>query len=434
MPIKTLEEYLKQTTPKTTEQQATKPKYRMIGFYKETEFQETSIGKIPKEWEIVKLKEILSLEYGKGLPKKNRKPGNIPVVGSNGVVGYHNRALVKGPGLVIGRKGTIGAVTFVDMDFWPIDTTYYVKLKRSNIYFKWLFYQLINLNLRRLYLADVVPGLKRELVYSFWTPLPPLEEQWGIAEILSSVDESIEATERFIGGLERLKRGLMQELLTKGIGHREYKQTPIGKIPKEWNITILSKVASINEKPINIKNVKGLVARIPMELIPDDSIYARYELVDFNNVKSYVVAKAGDILLAKITPSFENGKQGIVPEDVPNGVAFATTEVYPITPRQINRMFLFYLLKWKRYRKLLEYKMTGTTGRRRVPRKALENLLIPLPSLEEQKHIATVLSTIDKWIESEKKRREKFERLKRGLMNVLLTGRVRVRVASGSSG
>ena len=220
----------------------------------------------------------------------------------------------------------------------------------------------------------------------------------------------------------------MQELLTKGIGHKEFKETPIGKIPKDWEITKLRNVAKINESKINVKSLEGEIARIPMELIPNDSIYAKYVLMPINEVKSYTIAKAGDILLAKITPCFENGKQGIVPNDVPHGIALVTTEVYPITPINIERLFLFYLLKWSRYRKLLEYKMTGTTGRRRIPKKALEDLVIPLPPLEEQKHIASILSTIDKWIELEKKRKEKLERLKRGLMDLLLTGKIRVKV------
>ncbi len=201
----------------------------------------------------------------------------------------------------------------------------------------------------------------------------------------------------------------------------EFQETLIGKIPKEWSITKLRNVAKINESKVNIANLEGKVARIPMELIPDDGIYTKYVLMPINEIKSYITAKAGDILLAKITPSFENGKQGIVPDDVPHGIALVTTEVYPITPINIERLFLFYLLKWRRYRKLLEWKMTGTTGRRRVPKNALENLLIPLPPLSEQWGIAEVLSTVDRAIEKTEKLIERLERLKKALMQELLT-------------
>ncbi|RLE04455.1 MAG: hypothetical protein DRI99_03870, partial [Candidatus Aminicenantes bacterium] len=93
------------------------------------EFKNTEIGRIPKEWEVVRLGEVFSLEYGKGLTEKERENGEYPVYGSNGVVGYHSQYIVKGPGIIVGRKGTIGAITWSDRNFWPIDTTYYILLK-----------------------------------------------------------------------------------------------------------------------------------------------------------------------------------------------------------------------------------------------------------------------------------------------------------------
>jgi type I restriction enzyme S subunit len=185
-----------------------------IVFRKETEFKDTEIGKIPKDWEVVKIDKILSLEYGIGLPEEYRKKGPYPVVGSSGVVGFHNEAKVKGPGIVVGRKGTIGAVSWIDQDFWPIDTTYYVKLKRNDIFLRWLFYKLIYLNLPRLQLSDVVPGLKRELVYSLKMALPPFPEQQKIAEILSILDKKLELERKRKEKLERIKKGLMELLLT----------------------------------------------------------------------------------------------------------------------------------------------------------------------------------------------------------------------------
>jgi type I restriction enzyme S subunit len=178
------------------------------------EFKDTEIGRIPKEWEVVRCSKIFSLEYGKGLPEKERTPGKYLVMGSNGIVGYHNQALVKGPGIIVGRKGTIGAVTWVDSDFWPIDTTYYVKIKITNISLKWLFYELTYLNPAKFHLSDVVPGLKRELVYSLRLPLPPLPEQQKIAEILFTVDKKLELERKRKEKLERIKKGLMNDLLT----------------------------------------------------------------------------------------------------------------------------------------------------------------------------------------------------------------------------
>jgi len=205
----------------------------------------------------------------------------------------------------------------------------------------------------------------------------------------------------------------------------DFKQTPIGKIPKEWQVVKLKQVATVSGNNSLVDRIKRFrqVARVPMEYVPENGLFVKYLMIDANKVKSYVVAKAGDILLAKITPCFENGKQGIVPLNVPNGVVLATTEVFPITPEleKINRLFLFYILKWEKYRKLLVFKMTGTTGRRRVPRQALENLLFPLPPLEEQWGVAEVLSTVDRAIEKTEELIGRLKRLQKALMQELLT-------------
>jgi len=199
------------------------------------------------------------------------------------------------------------------------------------------------------------------------------------------------------------------------------KNTYTKNILKEWPCIKLKEVAKIrsNKKVKEIENV----ASIPMELIPDSGIFADYRVVPIEQVKSSTYCEAGDILLAKITPSLENGKQGIVPFDVPNDFALATTEVFPIAPEEdkIDRFFLFYLLKFDKFRQKIIASMTGTTGRQRASKKAVENLLIPLPPLPEQRKIAEILRTVDEAIEKTDLAIERTERLKKGLMGRLLT-------------
>ena len=198
-------------------------------------------------------------------------------------------------------------------------------------------------------------------------------------------------------------------------------------VPKEWKVLKLYEVASVRGSSkirahINRRHYRK-IAFIPMDLIPQEGIYCNYELRDPEDIRSYVYCRAGDILLAKITPSFENGKQGIVPLDIPGGFALATTEVYPIAPDEtkIDCMFLFYLLKWHPYRKYLEHRMRGTTGRRRVPRDALLNLNIPLPPLDEQRKIARILYTIDEAIAKTETIIFRVEELRRALLDYLMT-------------
>ena len=199
-----------------------------------------------------------------------------------------------------------------------------------------------------------------------------------------------------------------------------FKETSIGRIPEDWEVIRFQEVADIRSNRSKLE-VTDKVAFIPMELIPDDDIYADFEIRDFNKVSSYTYCEAGDILLAKITPSLENGKQGIVPSNIPKGFALATTEVFPIVCRNVERMFLFYLLKYPKFRKILESSMRATTGRLRVPKEALLNLKIPLPKFDEQQKIAEILSTVDEAVQKINEIIAKTERLKRGLMQELLT-------------
>jgi type I restriction enzyme M protein len=119
---------------------------------------------------LVRLKDILSLEYGKSLPEESRVVGKIPVMGSNGIVGYHNKDLIKGPAIVVGRKGSAGKVIYETNDCFPIDTTFYV-INKSKYPLKMMYYLLLTLPLSELANSMGVPGLNRNDAYNLKVPL-----------------------------------------------------------------------------------------------------------------------------------------------------------------------------------------------------------------------------------------------------------------------
>ncbi len=144
------------------------------------------LGEIPVGWYVQKVGQVLELKYGKGLKEGDRVSGNIPVYGSNGQVGWHNQILTKGPGIIVGRKGNPGTVTWSPTDFFAIDTTFYVEptgLIRSMPY---LFYALQLLDLPSLGADSAVPGLNRNMAYMSDILVPP-----PIA--ISSFDKYIES-------------------------------------------------------------------------------------------------------------------------------------------------------------------------------------------------------------------------------------------------
>ncbi len=193
-------------------------KNKETGFDTSNKFKKTEIGWIPENWEVKRLGEEIELCYGKRLIGDKRVSGNVPVYGANGIIGYTNKALVKGPGIIIGRKGSVGEVRFSKTDFWPIDTTYYVKLKSKGDITFW-FYFLSNINLTQLSSHSAVPGLNREQVYQIKKGIPPLREQHTIAKVLSDMDSEIEAVQAKMDKLKQIKQGMMQVLLT---GNKTY--------------------------------------------------------------------------------------------------------------------------------------------------------------------------------------------------------------------
>jgi type I restriction enzyme S subunit len=138
-------------------------------------FEASELGEIPKGWKTLSVGDICEFAYGKSLKASLRKPGNVPVMGSNGQIGWHDTPLVKGPGVVVGRKGNPGIVTWVNSDFHPIDTTFYVVPCLAWVPLIYLHYALTGLNLPLLSADSAVPGLNRNIAYMSWLLLPSRE-------------------------------------------------------------------------------------------------------------------------------------------------------------------------------------------------------------------------------------------------------------------
>ena len=213
---------------------------------KQIKFKDAEIGMIPEDWEKKNLGEEIELCYGKGLPKKNRIPGPYPVFGSNGIVGSHNEFLVEGPGIIIGRKGSVGEVKFSKNNFWPIDTTYYLKVKKKGSIDFW-YYFLLTLKLNRMNSHSAVPGLNRDMVYELKKKIPDEKEQHRIAKILSDLDSKIELLQKQNKTLEAIAQAIFKHWFVdfefpneegkpyKSSGGEMVLNEELGKeIPKGW--------------------------------------------------------------------------------------------------------------------------------------------------------------------------------------------------------
>lgn len=206
-----------------------------------------------------------------------------------------------------------------------------------------------------------------------------------------------------------------------------YKKTEIGIIPKDWSV---QKFGELFEQSIPRKKIKinDIVSFVGMQDVSESAQLLNQHLVKVNEVKNgFTFFEKGDVLVAKITPCFENGK-GCLTNNLITDVGFGSTEFHVLRANQnSNSQFIYYWTVNSTFRNKLELDMVGSAGHRRVPLSSIRNYLIPLPTSEaEQKKIATVLSDTDALISELEKLIEKKQAIKTATMQQLLTGKTRL--------
>lgn len=168
---------------------------------------------VPKAWRVLALEQVATLQRGFDLPIQDRREGTIPVIGSNGIDGYHDSGKIKGPGVITGRSGSIGFVYYTNSDFWPLNTTLYVRDFHGN---QPMFVRLLleSLRLERFSAATGVPSLNRNFVHPTSVAIPLPEEQERIVFIIEKQNAYIDSEEAYLRKLRALRDGLMSDLLT----------------------------------------------------------------------------------------------------------------------------------------------------------------------------------------------------------------------------
>jgi len=164
-------------------------------------------------WVDTTFKNFITIQRGHDLPVQSRNPGTVPVMASNGIVGWHDEAKCTGPGIVTGRSGTIGKVFYLQEPFWPLNTTLYVTDMKGNVP-NFVALVLASMRLETYAGGSTVPSLDRKVLYGVRVVIPSPDEQQRIVEILSSMDDSIQATQQTIVEVKNLRSGLLSDLLS----------------------------------------------------------------------------------------------------------------------------------------------------------------------------------------------------------------------------
>lgn len=212
------------------------------------------------DWQETTVGTFCPFLYGKGLPETVRKPGNIPVVSSAGIIGSHDESLVKTGGIVIGRKGTVGSLTLLDRPFWPIDTSFYVPDGPKQRDLRFTFYLLKTLGLHKMNSDSAVPGLNRDNAHQRIICVPELKEQKSIAAVLGALDDKIELNRRMNATLEAMARALFKswfvdfdpvrakmegkqpfgmDAATAALFPSRFVSSALGDIPEGWNVGVI---------------------------------------------------------------------------------------------------------------------------------------------------------------------------------------------------
>ena len=294
------------------------------------------------EWRETTVGEFSPFAYGKNLPEKKRENGPYRVYGSNGPVGFHNKPLVEESGIVIGRKGTVGAVHYTAQPFWPIDTTFYVS-RANHRDLRYTYYLLKSLGLENMNSDSAVPGLSRDAAHARKILVPELHEQRAIAHILGSLDDKIELNHRMNHTLEAMARAIFKHWFIdfefpndngepyKSSGG-EMIDSPLGPIPKGWRIVKIKSLGNIvcGKTPPKKQRVFYENASIPFIKIPDmhNQVFAvnsndtlsceainimRKKLLPANSICVSCIATVGEVVITS-RESFTNQQiNSIVP-------------------------------------------------------------------------------------------------------------------------
>jgi type I restriction enzyme S subunit len=413
-------------------------------------FKHTEIEMISNDWKVVKIADICKVKRGAS-PRPIGDPSYFSDIGrgwiriSDVTETYkylrktsqylskkgEGRSVKVNPGdLIMSICATIGKPIILDMEACIHDGFVWFSELSKDVNAEYLFYVLqkneITFSSKRQ--TGTQGNINTTLVGKTPLPLPPLPEQKKIAEILSTVDEVIQKVDEATEKTQKLKKGVMQELLTgrlhvvdgrQGKAKREFKETEIGRIPEEWEVVQLENVCK-QRNEITQPTGKGLFKFIGLEHIESGENKVTSFGMDSSVRSSKFKFYKDYILYGKLRPYLD---KAVITEF--EGICSTDLLVLSSENKEIDSRFLIYTIHTDRF---ISHAISHTSGTNypRTSWKAISKFKFGIPPLPEQQKIAEILSTVDKKLELLRQRKEKIERIKKGLMDDLLTGKKRV--------
>jgi len=340
-----------------------------------------------------------------------------------------SRILPKNTVLIVCIGSTIGKIALTDKDSVTNQQINSIICNKDSVEPEFVYYSILFRSslLKSFSGIAAVPIVKKSLFEQFKVPIPPVSEQKAIIQVLGIVDSAIELADTVIAKTERLKKGLMQQLLTRGIGHTEYKETKLGKIPRDWLVKRIGDVCKVvtggtpsTQHPEYFGgNVKWLKSGDIKKLYMYDTEEKITQLgIEKSNAK---IHPACSVAIALSGRGQTRGRTTVLKEPM----ACSQSVAIMILNSELKPEYLHYNLS-NRYMEIRN--LTGNLDRSGLNLSIVSDIQIPVPSIAEQEEIALVLITVDKRIELEKEEKMRLGHIRQGLMDLLLNGKIRIKV------
>ena len=294
------------------------------------------------DWQTLPLGDALTFQRGFDITKVEQREGLYSVFSSSGPKTTHAEFKAHGPGVIIGRKGSLGTVFYSDGDYWPHDTTLWVKDFHGN-HPRFAYYFLQTMGFERLDAGASNPSLNRNHIHTIPVLWPPLPVQRRIASILSAYDELMENSQRRIRILEEMARALYREWFVdfRFPGHEKLPRvaSPLGDIPRGWAVKKLADVAEVNSAQINARNAPDELHYIDISSVSPGQIdtITTYAFADAPG-RARRIVQHGDVLWSCVRPNRRSHAQVMHPE--PNTIA--STGFAVVTARKVPFTFLYF--------------------------------------------------------------------------------------------
>ncbi|HOP93656.1 MAG TPA: restriction endonuclease subunit S [Acetivibrio thermocellus] len=403
-------------------------------------YKKTELGEIPVEWEVNKLEKICEIIMGQS-PKSstfNENQEGIPFFQGKTEFGNIYPKVVKWCteptkiarpfDILLSVRAPVGDVNINNVKACIGRGLTAIRHTKNSDY-RFIYYILIKFRseLEKLAQGSTFTAISTSNIKNLLIPIPPIQEQQKIADILFTVDELIEQTDVLIEKTKELKKGLMQRLLTKGIGHTDFKKTEIGEIPVEWEI---HEFGSVIEKVVgggtpSRKKREYFEGEIPWATVKDlDDEFYKYDTIEHITKEAINESAANIVDCNNIIIATRMGLGRGFINKVPMAINQDLKGIYPNRNMSVEFIMFWILFNGNKF----EMMGKGSTVKG-IRLEELRKILIPVPPLREQKEIASVLLSVDTTIDEYQTKKQKLQTLKQGLMQKLLTGKIRVKVS-----